>query len=120
MQSRVSRQALSFNVDRAKKPQHADTAKMLNIAEPTIVPILMSPSVINVPTQLTHNSGDDVAIVMNVADANSCLILNSMREEKEEREREEEDSFLICKEINECVYVCMFPYVSIYFDKRCE
>jgi hypothetical protein len=50
---------------------------MLKIAEPTIVPRLISPSVMNVDTQLMHNSGDEVAIVINVADANSCFILSS-------------------------------------------
>lgn len=50
---------------------------MLKIAEPTIVPRLTSPSVMKVDTQLMHNSGDDVAIVINVADANSCFIFSS-------------------------------------------
>lgn len=31
----------------------------------------------NVETQLMHSSGDEVAIVINVADANSCFILIS-------------------------------------------
>lgn len=80
MQSRLSREAFNFNVDGAKSPQIAETAKMLKIADPTMVPMLMSPSLINVPTQLMHNSGDDVAIVINMTDANSCFILSSEKE----------------------------------------
>lgn len=70
---------MSFKAERAKRPQHADTAKILKIAEPTIVPMLMSSSVMNVPTQLMHSSGDEVAIVINVATATSCFILNSKK-----------------------------------------
>lgn len=81
MQSRLSRQASSFSDDRAKNPQHADTAKMLKMAEPTIVPMLILPSVINVPTHVIQNSGEEVAIVIKVADANSCFILSSKKTE---------------------------------------
>lgn len=55
---------------------------MLKIAEPTIVPILMLPSVIKVPTHVMQNSGEEVAIVIKVADANSCFILSSKKTQK--------------------------------------
>lgn len=83
MQSRLSKQASSFSDDRAKNPQHADTAKMLKMAEPTIVPILiLFPSVKKVPTHVIQNSGDEVAIVIKVAAANSCFMLNSKNYKK--------------------------------------
>lgn len=52
-------------------PQHAATAKMLNTADPTIVPMPMSPSVMKVPITLTNNSGADVAAAIKVAPATS-------------------------------------------------
>lgn len=52
-------------------PQHAGTAKMLNTADPTIVPTPISPSVIKVPMALTNNSGAEVAAAINVAPATS-------------------------------------------------
>lgn len=52
-------------------PQQAGTARMLNTAEPTIVPTPMSPSVMNVPMAFTNNSGADVAAAINVAPATS-------------------------------------------------
>jgi hypothetical protein len=55
----------------AARPRHAATPSILNTAEPTIVPTPMSDSVMNVPTILIKNSGDDVAIAMNVAPATS-------------------------------------------------
>lgn len=42
-------------------PQQAATANILKTAEPTMVPIPISPSVIKVPITLTNNSGADVA-----------------------------------------------------------
>lgn len=51
----------------AAMPQHAATANILNTAEPTIVPIPISPSVINVPMTFTNNSGLLVAPAINVA-----------------------------------------------------
>lgn len=103
MQSRLSKQASSFNDDRAKNPQHADTAKMLKMAEPTIVPILiLFPSVKKVPTHVIQNSGDEVAIVIKVAAANSCFMLNSKNEKKNP---------VICKEENN---------KFLYFDRKCE
>ena len=55
----------------APMPQQAGTARMLNTAEPTIVPTPMSPSVMNVPMAFTNNSGADVAAAINVAPATS-------------------------------------------------
>jgi len=55
-------------------PQQAGTARMLNTAEPTIVPTPMSPSVMNVPMAFTNNSGADVAAAINVAPATSLDI----------------------------------------------
>lgn len=46
-------------------PQHAATANILNTAEPTIVPIPISPSVINVPMTFTKSSGLLVAPAEN-------------------------------------------------------
>lgn len=46
-------------------PQHAATANILNTAEPTIVPIPISPSVINVPMTFTKSSGLLVAPAKN-------------------------------------------------------
>jgi hypothetical protein len=51
----------------APMPQHAATANILKTADPTMVPIPISPSVINVPITLTNNSGADVAAAINVA-----------------------------------------------------
>lgn len=53
-------------------PQQAATAKMLNTADPTIVPTPISPSVINVPITFTNSSGADVAAAINVAPATSA------------------------------------------------
>lgn len=58
----------------APMPQQAATARMLKTAEPTMVPMPMSPSVMNVPMQLTNSSGADVAAAMNVAPATSLDI----------------------------------------------
>lgn len=52
-------------------PQQAGTARILNTAEPTIVPTPMSPSVMNVPMAFTKSSGAEVAAAMNVAPATS-------------------------------------------------
>lgn len=52
-------------------PQQAGTAKMLNTADPTIVPTPISPSVMKVPIALTNNSGAEVAAAINVAPATS-------------------------------------------------
>ena len=78
MQSRLSRYTSTLFTDRVKIPQHAVMTKMLNIAEPTIVPMPIPPSEMNVPTQLMHSSGMDVAIVINVPEASSCFIFNSV------------------------------------------
>lgn len=59
-------------------PQQAATARMLNTAEPTMVPTPMSPSVMNVPITFTNNSGADVAAAMNVAPATSLLMLSAV------------------------------------------
>lgn len=61
----------------ANNPQQAGTARILKTAEPTIVPIPRSPSVINVPTTFMNNSGLDVAAAINVAPATSFVILMS-------------------------------------------
>lgn len=71
MQSRLVGHHPSSIVVRAKRPQQAGIAKMLNTAEPTTVPSPISPSVMNVPTQLMNSSGDDVAMDMKVAPATS-------------------------------------------------
>lgn len=55
----------------------AGMAKMLNTADPTIVASPTSPSVTKVPTQLTINSGDDVAMAIIVAPATSSSMLSS-------------------------------------------
>ena len=53
----MSKQEITKPVNR---PQHAGTARTLNAAEPTIVPIPMSHSVTKVPIKLINSSGDDV------------------------------------------------------------
>lgn len=78
MQSRLSRYTSTLCTDRVKIPQHAVMTKILKIAEPTIVPMPIPPSEMNVPTLLTHSSGIDVAIVINVPEAISCFIFNSV------------------------------------------
>lgn len=60
----------------ANKPQQAGTAKILNTADPTIVPIPKSPSVTKVPTLLMNNSGLELATAINVAPAMSSFIRN--------------------------------------------
>lgn len=55
-------------------PQQAGTARILNTAEPTIVPTPMSPSVMNVPIAFTNSSGADVAAAIKVAPATSLDI----------------------------------------------
>ncbi len=55
----------------AASPQHAHTPKMLNTAEPTIVPTPISPFVMNVPITLVNSSGDEVAMAIKVAPATS-------------------------------------------------
>lgn len=59
-------------------PQQAGAAKMLNAAEPTIVPTPISPCVMNVPTILMNNSGDEVPMAIIVAPATSGLICNTV------------------------------------------
>jgi len=58
-------------------PQQAATAKMLNTADPTIVPTPISPSVMKVPITLTNSSGAEVAAAMNVAPATSLDMLSA-------------------------------------------
>lgn len=58
-------------------PQHAATARILNTAEPTIVPTPMSPSVMKVPITLTKSSGAEVAAAINVAPATSADIFSA-------------------------------------------
>lgn len=58
-------------------PQHAATARILKTADPTIVPIPMSPSVINVPITFTNNSGLLVAPAIKVAPQISLDIFNA-------------------------------------------
>lgn len=60
-------------------PQHAATAKMLNTADPTIVPTPISPSVMKVPMTLTNNSGAEVAAAINVAPATSADIFKAAK-----------------------------------------
>ena len=60
-------------------PQQAATARMLKTADPTIVPIPMSPSVINVPMTFTKSSGADVAAAINVAPATSFDIFKAAK-----------------------------------------
>lgn len=59
-------------------PQHAATARILKTADPTIVPIPISPSVINVPITFTNSSGADVAAAINVAPATSLDTFNAV------------------------------------------
>jgi hypothetical protein len=66
----------------ANKPQQAGTANILNTADPTIVPTPISPSVINVPTQLINNSGLDVAAAIIVQPAMSSLMFSTERKPK--------------------------------------
>lgn len=66
----------------APMPQQAATARILKTAEPTIVPIPMSPSVINVPITLTNNSGLLVAPAINVAPQMSLDIFNATKIEQ--------------------------------------
>jgi len=61
----------------APMPQQAATAKMLNTADPTIVPTPISPSVMKVPITLTNSSGAEVAAAMNVAPATSLDMLSA-------------------------------------------
>ena len=61
----------------AKRPQQAGTARILNTAEPTIVPTPKSPSVTKVPIMLMNNSGLDDAAAINVAPATSCVTPSS-------------------------------------------
>lgn len=58
-------------------PQQAATARMLNTAEPTIVPTPMSPSVMKVPMTLTKSSGAEVAAAIKVAPATSADIFKA-------------------------------------------
>nr|CAH7712967.1 unnamed protein product [Callosobruchus chinensis] len=51
--------------------------RMLNTADPTIVPTPMSPSVMKVPMTFTKSSGADVAAAMKVAPATSEDIFNA-------------------------------------------
>lgn len=59
------------------KPQQAGTAKILNTADPTMVPTPRSPCVTNVPTQLINNSGLELAVAINVAPAMSSDMLRA-------------------------------------------
>lgn len=61
-------------------PQQAATARMLNTADPTIVPTPMSPSVMNVPITFTKSSGAEVAAAINVAPATSADIFSAAKE----------------------------------------
>ena len=61
----------------APMPQQAATAKILNTAEPTMVPTPISPSVMKVPITFTKSSGADVAAAINVAPATSLDILRA-------------------------------------------
>lgn len=61
----------------APMPQQAATAKILNTAEPTIVPIPISPSVMNVPMTFTNNSGLLVAPAIKVAPQISLDMFNA-------------------------------------------
>lgn len=81
-QSRVTGQRSSLITWPAIKPQHAGTASILKTAEPTIVPTPMSPSVMNVATQLMNSSELDEATAMNVAPAMSFFICISERTNK--------------------------------------
>lgn len=56
----------------AAKPPIEATPNALNNDDPTIVPIPISDSVMNVPIKFVNNSGHDVAIDINVAAATSC------------------------------------------------
>lgn len=67
---------MNFTFDAAKPPTAA-TPSVLNMADPTTVPTPISDWVINVPTQLTKNSGAEVAMAMNVAAATSCQQTNN-------------------------------------------
>lgn len=71
-------------------PQHAATAKILNTAEPTIVPMPISPSVINVPITFTNNSGLLVAPAINVAPQISLDIFNAIENKIHKQEEDEE------------------------------
>lgn len=62
-----------------KRPQQAGAAKILNAAEPTIVPTPMSPCVINVPTILMKSSGEEVPTAIIVAPATSGLMCKTIR-----------------------------------------
>jgi hypothetical protein len=64
-------------------PHTAATAKMLKTALPTIVPIPMSPFVINVPIMFVNSSGAEVAIAIKVAPATSLGRLSSKKEMKD-------------------------------------
>lgn len=79
-QSRVTGQRSSIITWPAISPQQAGTAKILNTAEPTMVPTPISPSVMNVATQLMNNSELELATAMNVAPAMSFFICISGRE----------------------------------------
>lgn len=56
----------------AVRPPRAATPRVLNIDDPTTVPIPISDSVMKVPIILTNSSGADVAIAIKVAAATSC------------------------------------------------
>lgn len=58
----------------AKRPQQAGTARILNTADPTMVPTPRSPWVTKVLTQLTNNSGLELAVAMKVAPTISVSI----------------------------------------------
>jgi hypothetical protein len=58
--------------EEATSPPKAATPRVLNIDDPTTVPIPISDSVRNVPMIFTNNSGADVAIDIKVAAATSC------------------------------------------------
>lgn len=75
-------EARNTNTIPAPIPQHAATAKMLKTADPTIVPMPMSPSVIKVPITLTKSSGAEVAAAMNVAPATSFDIFKAETKKK--------------------------------------
>lgn len=64
-----------------KRPQHAGTAKMLNTADPTIVPTPISPWVTNVPTLFINSSGLELATAINVAPAMSSFIFSPEKDD---------------------------------------
>lgn len=93
----------------AASPQHAHTPKMLNTAEPTIVPTPISPFVMNVPITLVNSSGDEVAMAIKVAPATSLGRRSSGRQTKTRKSNQHNNRLSTFKSV-----LLMVMHICIY------